>query len=151
MTLTFNISPFAGATPVEFGMPRVKVLELLGMPSLASQNNDNWGPLFEINVGYTPDGVVNHIGLAPGELELFLIGKPLWTPNEQPDPNPTFLALDPEPLEHLGFLIFTRLGITTTGFHDDDPDDLSIVLYPKGKWEKYLLKAKRPDLKKYGR
>jgi hypothetical protein len=149
--VSFDIQPFGGAIPVRFGMPRFELIEIMGNPVVAGNGNDSWGEKLEITVGYDKGGLVNHVGLGPGNFELQLNGQVIWTPNEHTDPNPTFLRYDPDPLEHVGFLVFTQLGIKTTGFHDDYSNDLSVVVYPKGAWDKFLGKAKKPDLSKYGK
>lgn len=148
---SFDISPYVGAKPVHFGTPRNCVIEYLGTPDVVDTSDDSWGSQLEINIGYTDNNLVRHIGLRPGDYELKLDGKVIWTPTDHPDPNPSFLLLDSEPLEYLGFLIFTKIGIRTTGYHDDDPDNVSVVLFEKGATDKFLPKAKRPDLSKYGK
>ena len=52
-------------------------------------------------------------------------------------------------MEVLGFLVFDRIGVTTTGYHDDDEDDLAITVYPRGAWNKFLKKGVAPDLSRY--
>jgi hypothetical protein len=149
MMTSFAIRPFDGALPVRFGMQRALVIQMLGNPETSNEKVDTWGPNLEINVGYDQDRVVNQVGLGPGEYELTIFEQSLWTPQQHPDPNPTFLRLDPEPVERVGFLVFTKLGVATTGYHDDDPSQYAISIYPRGAWDRLLLKAKKPILDKY--
>lgn len=149
MVISLDIIPFEGAIPVRFGIRRTQVIEIMGMPDVSGGGSDSWGPRLEINIGYDQKETVDHVGLSPGSFQLKMNGQVIWTPTEHPDPVPTFLRLDPEPLEHVGFLVFTRLGIKTTGFHDDCPDERAIALYPKGGWDKFSSKAKKPKLEKY--
>jgi len=44
----------------------------------------------------------------------------------------TLMALDKEPRESVGFLVFFKLGVWTTGFHDDDPAQLSLGAFASG-------------------
>jgi hypothetical protein len=49
----------------------------------------------------------------------------------------------------LGFLVFTRLGVTTTGYHDDDESQRALTIFPRGTWDLLLEKATEPDLIRY--
>jgi len=146
--MTFDIEPFKGAAPVIFGMPRDNLVSLLGTPGVAGES-DSWGPRFEINVGYDDFGGVNHVGFSPGEFELRCDGEIIWTPESHPDPNYKLLEFDGEPLERLGFLVYTKIGVTTTGYHDDDPAQFAITAFPKGAWDELLEKSQRPNLERY--
>jgi hypothetical protein len=156
--LTFDIEPYVGALPISFGMDRAKVHTLLGTTRVAGKwdakdpgsASDSFGKLLEINVGYDNDRRVDHVGFSPGDFfALSLLGSAIWTPSEHPDPNPVLLRFDPAPLERLGFLVFTRLGVTTTGYHDDDKAQYALTVFPRGEWDRYLVKATRPDLSRY--
>src|SRR4051812_23894249 len=106
--LQFNIQPFIGALPVVFGMQRKRVHEILGKPE-SSHPIWNGSGLSEywqdagVVVGYNNEGVVNHLGFSPGRCELRFLDSLLWSPADQPDPNPTLLRQDRTPLEALGF------------------------------------------------
>ena len=43
------------------------------------------------------------------------------------------------------------VGVTSTGYHDDDENDLAITAYPRGAWDKFLKKGVAPDLSRYER
>jgi hypothetical protein len=147
--ISLDIHPFEGAAPIRFGMHRSQVAEILGIPSFVGEENDRWGPGLEINIEYDKNGMVYHLGLCPGDYELRFEGQILWSPNDHPDPNPMFLTRDPEPYECVGFLVFAKLGVTTAGYHDDDPSQRSVVVYTPGAWDEMLVKAKRSALDKY--
>ena len=150
MTMTsLDIRPFEGTTPIKFGMKRPDVRYILGHPDSYNERVDSWGRRHEVHIGYDVDDCVYEIGLAPGSYRLTFNGRTIWGPDHHPDPNPTFLALDQEPLDCLGFLVFPGLGVATTGYHDDDPNQLAISVYQKGAWDGSLLKAKKPVLDKY--
>lgn len=91
------------------------------------------------------------MGFGPGKFELWLSGSIIWSPDAHPDPNPLLLRADPAPLERLGFLVFNRLCVTTTGYHDDDESQRALTVYPPGKWDELLGKATTPDLSRYHR
>jgi hypothetical protein len=155
--ISLDLVSFVGAIPIYFGMPRMAVLEILGPPGFTGENSagqtcDSWGPDLELCLGYRPENAVDHIGLRPGVFETRFQGEVIWPANSGPsaqDPNVILLRFEPQPLEYVGFLIFPTLGITTAGFHDDDPGQRSIVLYPAGRWDAFLKKARQPDLSKY--
>ena len=145
----FQIVPYIGASPLMFGMSRAAVHLQLGGPKVAGENSDSWGEKLEINVGYDRENLVNHIGFSPGDVALHFGDAIIWKPNIDSDPIPTLLAVDGNPLERLGFLVFNKIGIATTGYHDDDPSQHAVSLFPKGAWESKLAKAKHPDLSRY--
>jgi hypothetical protein len=147
--MSLNILPFEGALPIRFGMHRDLVRGIFGVPKSSNEMIDSWGSNLTINVGYDADGAVSQLGLGPGEFELTICGEFLWSPERHPDPNPVFLRLDAEPLERVGFLFFPKIGIGTTGYHDDDDSQLAISVYPRGALDKLLVKAKKPVLTKY--
>ncbi len=151
---SFNIEPFVGALPVRFGMFRAEVHGLLGTPEAShpvwnrSGTTEYWNKS-RINVGYDNDGVVRHVGFCPAGCELLLRGTLLWSLNEQPDPNEQLLRIDPTPVESVGILIYPALGISTTGYHDGDENQLALAISPAGEWDDVVRDANRPDLSKY--
>ena len=102
-------------------MGRGEVIRLLGPPKHSNPvwNGNGVADSYDgLTVGFDNKGAANHVGFTPGEAELSIQGKPIWDILQQPDPNPFLLALDPEPMESVGFWIFVKLGVTTTGYHD---------------------------------
>jgi hypothetical protein len=154
MQVAFDIEPFVGALPVRFGMNRDEVHASLGRPEASrpiwnkSGTTDYWNKA-RINVGYDNAGTVTHAGFGPGGYTLSLRGRQLWSIAEQPDPNPLLLLLDPTPLESVGILIFPAIGISTSGYHDDDDAQLSVTASPPGAWDDVLKKARPPNLERY--
>jgi hypothetical protein len=150
----FDLSPFVGALPIAFGMTRNDVHAILDLPDVSFPVWDKSGTCdgrhtLRMNVGYDNSGIVNHVGFGPGGVNLRILGSELWTAANQPDPKSTLLKLDPDPLERVGFLLFTRLGITTTGYHDDDESQRAIRVYPRGTHDDFLKEATSPDLSRY--
>jgi hypothetical protein len=144
---SFDLQPYVGALPVRFGMFRRDVRLLFRQPpKTCGQQRDDWfGP---IRIGYEQDAVVE-MGFGPGDCALQFCGQELWTPGSQPDPLPLLLRHDPEPLELHGFLVFRELGMTVTGYHDDDPGQRAITCFIRGRWDSLLPRCKRPDLTRY--
>jgi hypothetical protein len=151
---SFDIHPFVGALPIQFGFLRAKVHALLGIPESTqpvwdgSGITDFWNDS-RINVGYTNEDLVDHVGFCPGGAEVRLQGTVLWSLTQQPNPNPELLRRDPDPFESVGILVFPRLGVTTTGYHDEDENQRALTVFPQGAWDRFLQEADKPDLSRY--
>ena len=151
---TFEIRPFEGALPILFGMPRDEVHDILGSPEILGTlrsikaTSDDW-MRYGLNVRYHLEGGVAHLGFRPGHCELRLADRVLWTPDENVDPNWTLLSLDPAPREILDFLVFTKLGVTTTGYHKGDASQRALGVFSHGEWDLFLEHSTEPDLTRY--
>jgi len=150
----FDIKPYRGALPITFGMSRDKVRLLIGQPDSSFPIWDSSGVTEnykrdKFNVGYTNAGIVNHLGFSPGGAELAIIGQPIWAKGEYPDPNPTLLALDPSPFEVVGFWLFLTIGITTTGYHDDESSQQAVTVFPLDSQVELVATAKLADISRY--
>jgi hypothetical protein len=150
----FDIQPYIGALPITFGMRREEVHRLLGEPESSFPIWDGSGvsehyAQARYNIGYDNDGIVNHLGFSPGGAELSIQGRPIWTLTEQRDPNPMLLALDPAPVEHVGFWIFLQIGVTSTGFHGDDASQRAVTVFPRGSKTTLLSESKPADTSRY--
>ncbi|MEO6809901.1 MAG: hypothetical protein ABI353_12380 [Isosphaeraceae bacterium] len=135
-------------------MHRSEVHRLLGTPEGSypiwdgSGTTDHWSE-GRIIVGYDLDQAVKHVGFGPGGCEVSLRGAPLWSLDDQPDPNPTLLRLDPVPVESVGILVYPAIGVSTSGYHDGDDAQLSLTTSPAGVWDDVVRRAYRPDLGRY--
>jgi hypothetical protein len=150
----FDIRPHLGALPVAFGMHCDEVHRLLGLPGTSSPlwNKSGFSESYlrgVYNVGYDNGWRANHVGFGPGGIELSIDGQPIWSIGQQPDPNPVLLALDPAPVTTVGFWIYLRLGVTTTGYHDDDKFQRAITAFPPSRAESYLKRATPADTSRY--
>jgi hypothetical protein len=151
---SFDIQPFVGALPIRFGMTRLEVHEFLSTPEASqpiwdgSGTTDFWSQS-RIIVGYDNNGIVKHVGFRPGGCNLSLSGALIWSIEEQTDPNFQLLRIDAAPVESLGILIYPAIGISTTGYHDGDENQLCIAVSPAGTWDDVVKTADRPDLSKY--
>jgi hypothetical protein len=150
----FDIQPYIGALPIVFGMQRAEVHQLLGRPESSfpiwdgSGVSDHYSEV-KCSLGYDKTGTVNHVGFSPGLVELTIQGQPIWTQQEQSDPNPILLTLDPEPMEFVGFWFFLRIGVTTSGYHDDDPNQWAITVFPQGSKSELMAQAEPADTSTY--
>jgi len=150
----FDIVPYIGALPIQFGMPAEDVHSLLGAPQRISKLWDKSGFSHswtdpDLNIGFTNSNVVNHIGFVPNGISVSLNGTVVWKANSSVDPNLVLLEYDANPRECVGFLVYLNLGITTTGFHDDDPSQNALCVFERGAYDNLLRKATTPDLTRY--
>ncbi|EIJ45150.1 hypothetical protein GWL_45900 [Herbaspirillum sp. GW103] len=53
--------------------------------------------------------------------------------------------LDGNPYESVGFIVLLNLGITLTGFHDDDIYQRAVTVFTRGRWDDLLQKLKPFD------
>jgi len=99
-------------------------------------------------VGYENDMVVE-VGFRPRTVHLKFRGTDVWTSDEQKDPLWQLLRQDPQPVEFRGFLVFKALGVTVTGYHDDDESQRAITCFVRGRWDELLARCTQPNLLRY--
>ncbi|MHC5538259.1 hypothetical protein ACYOEI_08525 [Singulisphaera rosea] len=150
----FDIQPYSGAHPVKFGMSRDAVYKILGTPESSMSTWEDRGIAEHYNEAriimcYMNDLFVNHVGFAPGGAEISIHNRPIWTINSHPDPNLILLALDPNPVEFVGLWFFLALGVTSTGYHEDDPSQCAVTVFPRDEHDELLEDAKPADTRKY--
>jgi len=143
----FDIRPYVGALPIKFGTEKTAIPALLGFPPKINKSDTD---LFSsVRIAYYNTGRVVEIGFAPRDITLCFEGTPIWSDERILDPIPLFLRQDENPVEIFGFLVFLKLGITCTGFHDDDEGQRAITVFQRGHWDKMISDAKQPDLSRY--
>ena len=136
MTSEFELLPYRGASPIHFNMCVADVEATLGPPDNVSENSlgERDEARGSIGIRYSSDdGYVAEIALM-SDSSLFFKGKDLLA---DPPPLAFLLQCDPQPLEFLGFLVFLKLGITTTGFHDNDAAQKALTIFRQGRWNDY--------------
>ena len=142
MNPNFEIVSYMGAKPVLFGMTEVQVFNLVGPHLKATINN-----LGERNAQYESfgiryskqEGTVLEIGFGNSAKVTFR-GVDLFGDRSAFQ---FLLALDSSPYEYFGFIVLLDLGITLTGFHDDDPSQRAITVFARGRWDHVKGKFKR--------
>jgi hypothetical protein len=132
--MTFVLRPYIGADPLSFDMDSFAVAAVLGPPQAVKINR--LGERAEnrrgVGIRYSAaDGKVAEIGLVPSE-SLVFEGHDLL---HNPDPVGVLMTFDPVPLESVGFLVFLELGVTLTGFHDDDVSQQAATIFRRGRWD----------------
>jgi len=134
--IAFTIEPYVGALPIRFGMNPAEVSQIIGPPSEVSTGP--FGNRCEqrecLALGYsTPDGTFMEAVFAPGAKVLYH-GHDLF---EHPDPIQLLRQFDPAPQLWVGFVIFQRLGVRLSGFHDNDESQKAIAVVKEGYWDQY--------------
>ena len=142
----FDIYPYVGPLPLRFGTQRRDVPACLGIPARPSRKDDRFG---SVRVAYYDTEEVTEVGFGPREVTLSFLGTRLWDGERIDDPMPLLLKHDSNPLEFYGFVVFLKIGVTCTGFHDDDPSQRAITVFRRGLWDKHIPKGKQPDLNRY--
>ncbi|MFO0592345.1 MAG: hypothetical protein U0441_32670 [Polyangiaceae bacterium] len=51
-------------------------------------------------------------------------------------------ADDPDPMELSSFLLFLKLGISLSGFHDGRENDIAVTVFEPGRWDEHLPRMK---------
>ena len=154
LNISFDITPYVGAMPLRFGMTAEAVHALLGTPQNISAIWDKSGFSHSwadpnLSIGFSNENSLNHVGLMPRGYSVALNGTCIWTGDSCLDPNPILLKFDANPRECYGFLVYLEIGITTTGFHDDDPSQHALCVFARGAYDDLLPKSKAPDLSRY--
>lgn len=134
--MKFTIEPFVGPLPLRFGMSAEEVRAILGPPVIAfpdhfgnpTENREN------VNVGYSAaDGALVEVVFTPGTTLLYQ-GQNLFL---IPDPIGLLRQADSNPQLWVGDLIFLKLGLGMSGFHDHDESQKAISLVRRGHWDEY--------------
>jgi hypothetical protein len=136
----YTIHSFVGVGNLKFGMSRTQVHNELGLPIRSRKDRSSSNITdFWIDNGLqlafsSPEGQLREISLYSNisgvELANFKIFEP---PSRE-----TFgklCELDGDPRVIVGIVVFLRLGITATGFLNEDGDDRSVTAFAPGVWQ----------------
>lgn len=132
--MEFTFDPYEGALPVTFGMTAKQVRSVLGtkeseVTSRKGKRNE-YRQSSNIRVGFSQDkNTVVDIALCPDDtLSLMYNGIDLLHEDSRFS---ILLKEDDAPLEMMGFLVFPKLGIGLTGFHDGKKSQRAITVFAK--------------------
>lgn len=134
MASTLVIEPYLSVGPIRFGATESAVAAAFGTPQSVDRNimgELNYG--FEgLSVRFSKQGNrVVEVGLSPS-IEVSLSSINLF---RDPDAFERICRLDGSPFESVGFIVLLRLGITMTGFHDEDDSQLAVTAFARGRWD----------------
>jgi hypothetical protein len=135
MQHTFEIISYVGAKPLLFGMTQDEVGKIIVENPRAQRFNDSG----EFNVQYASFSIRYSVA----DSRLVEIGfsdsaKVLFGPIDvfqDPSAFSNLVRQDSCPYECFGFIVLLDLGVTLTGFHDNDPSQLSITAFIRGRWD----------------
>ena len=138
---TLVIEPGVGVRPILFGMTPGDVRNALGMkpewidttPIGKRKMREDY-PEF-IGVDYDNNDQVYSVSFSPlGKVELRFGSVNLFDDEAGINPITVFLKADPSPYESYGFIIFDKIGVAVTGYHNDDKSQRAITVYKEGTW-----------------
>lgn len=139
--LEFVLIPYVSAGPIRFSMTPDDVARLLGPPDTLVPTtfgepvrNEQRG---NVGVRYDAAGSVAELGFAPGAPVVF-DGARVF---ELDDPVAFFCARA-EPQEILGFLVFLALGVTLSGYHDDDLSQRALCFFARGRFDRFAARMR---------
>ena len=136
-----NIVPYEAVGPVRFGMNLQEIREALGEPELITKDRRGNDVLrYEgMSVTVASAGAVE-VGLLP-ELRVDIENIDVFN---TPSAFNRLCIMDGSPQECLGFIVFLKLGITLTGFHDRNESQKAVTAFVAGRWD-----AMRPQMKPF--
>lgn len=135
MIRDYQFIPGVGALPVTFEMSPGEVEAAIGPPDAVGTNylgerEEDRGPT---KVHYSlGDTKVAEIGFLP-QVHVAFEGVDLF---RRPDPI-QLLAQRADPFECLGVIVFPKLGISLSGFHDRDESQKAITVFRPGRWDEF--------------
>lgn len=151
---SFEISPLQGAGGLRFGMSPPQVAQLLGPADKISKNHLGQRVEFRsfMNVAYSVADPLRleHFGFGRQMEGLTMGGVALFQVPELQALR-ALNRLDDQPRLYLGFVVFLKLGMALTGFHDNDLAQKAITLFPEGTWDKRVERMLPFSLPRLGR
>jgi hypothetical protein len=143
--MKFQIVSYVGAPPLRFGMTLAQVESVVGVPRKTIINK-----LGEMDAQYEGfsvrhskvSGSLVEIGLLP-EAHVFFEDLDLF---RQRDAWRDLVLRDSSPYEYCGFIILLELGLTLTGFHDNNREQMAVTAFTKGRWEHLVARFQKYPL-----
>lgn len=155
---SFEIEPYQAAKPVEFGMSPDEVTGKLEENPSSEEKYPDTQKLknryyFDgaVRVHFDQNETVDEISFVPRSgVSLSFNGENLFDEKTVGNPLTVFLKQDKNPLDDYGFIVFEKLGVAVTGYHDRDKSQRAITVFKKGRWTD-LDQAKPIDLSKFSK
>ncbi len=145
-----ELTSYFGVNSAKFGMSPAEIEGIFGVSDDISTDYLDQRVEFRsfMNVGYTHgEEKANHFGFGRQMKGTKYDGIFLFTE----DPKIVLrklVAADGGPLLDLGFIIFLKLGLTLTGFHDNDESQKAVTLFERGTYDDSLAEMKPFRLRK---
>jgi len=135
----FDINPYIGVGKLKFGMTQDEVARILGKPH--DLETDSEGEVREfrkengLQTAYSEiDRRLVEIGFS-SNIETLTFNNTALFSNKPLDVFRFLLAADKQPYELLGFVVLLNLGITITGFHDEETEERAVTAFARGRWD----------------
>jgi hypothetical protein len=151
--MEFDIVPFIGVGPLHFGMTPDETHTIMGTPSdtrilrypdsAKKERRETYpsGMHLVFTAPATSARLVEFVfwdqcrHLRYDEMELFRVTPRL-------DVVRRLAAKDPDVKVTFSILVFLKLGIALTGFHDGEESDLSVSVFESGRWDEHMSSMK---------
>lgn len=134
MDTTFELRPYEGAGPIEFGMTRSQVEARIGPPT--SVTTTRGGDVEEYRAG-----LKLYFSKSEEHLREIVLMKPSSALYrgvdliQTEDPTTYLAGDDPEPFEYAGTVLFLKVGIAVTGFAEENDPDSAVGMFERGRWD----------------
>lgn len=138
----FELYPHVGINNIKFGMSPEQVAIYLGEPEEVWENENN--ELIEersyLNITYTAsDKKLCHFGFGRRMNYVMFSGVNIF--HAEPDEIiKKMMEMDDCPYFFVGSVFFMKLGVSLTGFYDEDEDDKAIALFNHHDYDDLLPK-----------
>lgn len=134
MATDLEISPLRGVGPILFGMVPSEIEEILGPATARTKNAD--GELEErrdeMTVRYDADSeTVAEVAFGPESI-VTIEGVAIM---QARDPVGEIVGRSENVVECLGFLVSLDLGVTLTGYYDNDVEQRALTVFAPGRWD----------------
>lgn len=130
--MMFPIKSYISAGPISFGMEADEVVSALGAP-VSQEITRSGDTILRYNgfgITVSKMGVVELYFLPTEDVSVY--GIDIYGDKQAFQ---KLCALDTAPKEFLGFIVLPNIGITLTGFHDNDESQKAITVFAKGRWD----------------
>lgn len=128
--MDFQLVPNIGLAPVTLGMTRDQLLAQVGPVTFSNPFSDKESISFlENDLRVTiDDGKVVEVSVCPPS-DVAFEGRSLFAKRGHWK---TLVAMEPRPLETVGFIILPSLGVAFTGLHDGDRAQFAVTMFAPG-------------------
>jgi hypothetical protein len=139
------IKPFQGVNSIKFGMSPEEVANILGASDTVSENHLKQRIEFRsfANFAYSSEEprILCHIGFGR-QMSRVIFDNINFFEDDSNSVLRRLIIKDSAPMLYLGFLVFIKLGISLTGFHDQDISQKALSLFEEGAWDKRSSRMK---------
>jgi hypothetical protein len=139
--MKLEIAPYIGPLPLRLGSTESEISELIG-PPLSKRKNHLGEPAH--NHGFCAIGYDKNSNKANyfGFLRSTEISYKSVAMFDNPDAFKFMVVEDGEPFEFVGFILLLNLGVSLSGFHDNDESQLAVNMFERGRFEKFRSQFK---------